>query len=109
MVFNGSIPSWGGAGGGSSPSSLTTVMLCRSMVGRVVVTHQMRVRFLRQQPDNGESNMDLRAVREQLRLARQVLEVKGAPVEGTAAGHVIIALEELVRQLEASFGYTRKK
>lgn len=52
--------------------------------------------------------MDTRAVKAQVQAAREVLSSKGAPLEGTAAGHLILALEELTRQLDNSFGYTQR-
>ena len=52
--------------------------------------------------------MDTREARQQVAKAREVLEAKGAPLEGTAAGHLILAIESLIENLDNSFGYTRQ-
>lgn len=52
--------------------------------------------------------MDLREIRRQLLLARDVLKTKGAPIEGTAAGHILIALERLIEELNTALGETHK-
>lgn len=52
--------------------------------------------------------MDTTLVKQQVQTARDVLAAKGAPREGTAAGHLILALEELTRQLDNQFGYSQR-
>lgn len=52
--------------------------------------------------------MDTRAAKSELQKAREVLESKNAPLEGTAAGHLILALEELITNLDNSFGFARR-
>lgn len=53
--------------------------------------------------------MDLTGVTRQLEVAKYLLEEKaGVLAEGTAAFQTILAIEELVRQLNNSFGSTRK-
>lgn len=52
--------------------------------------------------------MDTREAKAQVQKAREVLEAKGAPIEGTAAGHLLLAIESLIQNLDNSFGYTKK-
>lgn len=53
--------------------------------------------------------MDLHNTKAELLLVRRALREKGAPIADTATGHLLLALEELVEQLEEQFGYSRKQ
>ena len=52
--------------------------------------------------------MDTREVAAQVKKAREVLISKGAPIEGTAAGHLLLAIESLIEELNNSSSSTRK-
>lgn len=51
--------------------------------------------------------MDLGLVKGQLLVARTILEEKGAPLQDTAAGRLILAVEALVAELEHTLGFAR--
>lgn len=51
--------------------------------------------------------MDTRKAKQEVQNARDVLATKGAPIEGTAAGHLILAFEALIADLDNSFGYVK--
>ncbi len=70
-----------------------------------VATTEQVVQALRQQ---GVWFLDTTRVKAELATARMILEQKGAPLEGTAAGHLILALEALVKDLDNSLGYTHR-
>lgn len=59
-------------------------------------------------PDRIGDAMDTREAKSQVEKAREVLTSKGAPIEGTAAGHLLLAIESLIENLDNSFGSTRK-